>query len=113
MSHELFAHAQYAAEDEAAADASAQAQYEDEARQEEERMGGEDHAALLGLVRGKDEQASGDLLAHLPCPVFTAALFDTLAAVKERCITGPEQRAVDDCATAVRALYARFGGEVP
>jgi hypothetical protein len=81
--------------------------------QPERTEGGEDHAARMGLVGGKDEQASGDLLAHLPCPVFTAALFDTLAAVKERCITGPEQRAVDDCATAVRALYARFGGEVP
>lgn len=57
------------------------------------------------------EQASGALLArHLPCPVFATMLFDTLHVVRARQITAPEKRAVDDCLTAVRDLFAKLGG---
>lgn len=81
-----------------------------------ELEGGDEQCSASGIgdvSPTQGEQASGALLArHLPCPVFTDMLFAALQKVRGKVITGPEQRAVDDCLQAVRDLITQLGGPV-
>ena len=77
--------------------------------------GGGGGGEALGLVADGNHmegaQASGDLPSrHLPCPVFTSMLFDTIWKVRDKVITGPEERTVDDCLQAVRDLLNKLDG---
>lgn len=71
---------------------------------------GDGAAARLGVVKPTNErqQVLGTCspVRHIS-PALESLLMSRLWEVRDTCITGPEQRAVDDCLKAARKVFGR------
>lgn len=72
--------------------------------------GGEDGDTRLGLVSHSATEERQQVLGTCSperLAVLESLLMDRLWRVRDTCITGPEQRAVDDCLKAAREVFGR------